>query len=122
MEKYIEECCKYFNKSFDKNIQQYNSNTMTDIYSINLIIYYKIDNNKNIIYKEDIIKIFLKTYEQNISQEEFIEEVMIDIKRYKLDINNLTIENSFCSSCLGLYYMSTFLDYEPVDIKIALKD
>jgi len=115
MEKYLEEYCKSFNIPSDKIIQQYNSNTMTDINSINLIIYYKIDNNKNIIYKEDILKIFLKIYRQDLSQEEFMKNVIIDI-------NNLTIANSFRNGYLWLYYLSTFLDHEPVDIKIALKD
>ncbi len=51
-----------------------------------------------------------------------MKNVIIDINYYNLDINNLTIENSIYSYCLWLYYMSTFLDHEPVDIKIALKD
>jgi len=121
MEKYIEECCKYFNTSFDKMIQQYNSNTVTNIDFINCIIDYKIENNKDIIYKEDIIKIFSTTYRQDLSQEEFMETVIKHIKFYNLDINNLEVKHCY-TRILDFYYMSTFLDYEPVDIKIALKD
>jgi hypothetical protein len=86
------------------------------------MIDYKIENNKNIIYKEDIPKICSKLYKKDISQEEFMENVMKDIKDYELDINNLTMANSFYIRYLWIYYMSTFLEYEPVDIKIALKD
>ncbi len=95
---------------------------MTDISLINCIINYKIKNNKNIIYKEDIIKIFSKLYELNTSQEEFMEKVMENINYYSLNIDDLTFENSFYRDYICFYYLSTFLDYEPVDIKIALKD
>jgi hypothetical protein len=121
MEKYLEEYCRCCVISFNKIIQQYNSNMDTCSRFINKIIAYKIENNKNIIYKEDILKIFLKTYKQNISQEEFMKNVMIDIKRYNSNINNLTVKDSFHSGYLWLYCMSTFLGHEPVDIKIALK-
>jgi len=121
MEKYLEEYCKSFDIPFDEIIQQYNSNTRC-LYAINDIIDYKIENNKNIIYKEDILKIFLKLYKKDISQEEFMEKVIERIKHYKLDINNLTVKDSFHSSHLWLYCVSTFLEHEPVDIKIALKD
>jgi hypothetical protein len=47
---------------------------------------------------------------------------MEQMKYFYVDINNLTIENSIYNSYLWLYYLSTFLDHEPVDIKIALKD
>jgi len=122
MEGYIREHCKFYGRSFDEMIQQYNLNKMTNSYYINYIINYKIEHNKNIIYKEDIIKIFSKCYEKDISQEEFMENVMEQIKYFYVDINNLTIENSIYNSYLWLYYLSTFLDHEPVDIKIALKD
>jgi len=122
MDGYIRELCKYYNWSFDEMIQQYNLNKMTNLLYINCFINYKIENNKDIIYKEDIPNICSKYFEQDISQEEFMEYVMRVIKRYNLDINNLTIENSIYGSCLRLYYVSTFLEHEPVDIKIALKD
>jgi len=119
MEKFIEAFCKYFNMPFDKVIQQYNSNKKTDSRSINCIINYKIENNKDIIYKEDIQKIVLKLY--GLSQEEFMGPIMKEIKHYELDINNLTFTN--CPRGYSwFYYMSTFLEHEPVDIKIALKD
>jgi len=124
MEKYIEEYCKHLNIPSDKIIQRYNNLNKVTIkyFVINYIIDYKIENNKNIIYKEDILKIFLKIYKKDLSQEEFMKNVIIDIKKYNLDINNLTIRNCFRNPYLWLYYLSTFLDYEPVDIKIALKD
>jgi len=122
MEDYIRKHCEFWNYTFDEMIQKYNSNIKINSKTINCIIDYKIEHNKDIIYKEDILKIFLKTYEQNISQEEFMKNVMIDIKCYNLDINNLTIKDSICNGYLWLYYMSTFLEHEPVDIKIAIKD
>jgi len=122
MEKFLEEYFKYYRISFDKVIQQYNSNTKSGYSTIDFIVYYKIENNKNIIYKEDIPKILSYICNQNISQEEFMENVMRNIKYLNLDINNLTIAKSIYSRCLCLYYMSTFLEHEPVDIKIALKD
>jgi hypothetical protein len=122
MEHYIREYCTYYNDPFDEMIQQYNLNKKTNSYRINFIIKYKIDYNKDIIYKEDIPKIFSIWYEEDISQEEFMENVMKDIKSHKIDINNLTIEHSFYTSYLQFYHMSTFLEHEPIDIKIALKD
>jgi len=122
MEKFIEAYCKYGNYSFDKTIQYYNSNTKSGYGAVDCMIDYKIENNKDIIYKEDILKICSKLYKKDISQEEFIEKVIERIKHYNLDINNLIIGNSFCSYYLWLYYISTFLEHEPVDIKIALKD
>jgi len=119
MEDYIRELCKFCNISFDEIIQQYNSNITTVGCYINCIIKYKIENNKDIIYKEDISKVVSKICSS--SQEEFMKNVMRDIKCYDLDINNLTFKD--CHSIyLEFYYMSTFLEYEPVDIKIALKD
>jgi hypothetical protein len=100
MEKFIEAHCKYFNMLFDKVIQQYNSNTKNGRsidYIVDYIIGYKIENNKNIIYKEDIPKICSIYFGQNISQEEFMEKVIERIKRYNLDINNLTMRNVFYS-------------------------
>jgi len=135
MEDYIRNYCTYYNDSFNKTIQQYNSNKMTESYYIDCIIDYKIENNKDIIYKEDILKICSKFYKPNMSQEEFMEnvmrdmsqeefmeKVMRDIKSHNLNINNLTIKDCFRTHFLELYYISTFLEYEPVDIKIALKD
>jgi len=122
MDEFIRGYCKYFNMPFDGTIRQYNLNKMTVIHSINCIINYKIENNKDIIYKEDIPKIFSKFYKLYTSQEKFMENVMKKIKHYDLDINNLTIENIIYSSCLQFYYISTFLEHESVDIKIALKD
>jgi len=122
MEKFIELYCKYHNYSFDKIIQQYNSNTKSGYGTVDCMIDYKIENNKDIIYKEDIPKICSKFYETNVLQEEFMEKVIIDINCLGLDINNLTYANSFNSLHLWLYYVSTFLEHEPVDIKIALKD
>jgi hypothetical protein len=122
MEGYIRVFCTHYGHSFDKMIQQYNINKKIGGYFIDRIIEYKIKHNKDIIYKEDIPKICSKYYRLDMSQEEFMENVMRDIKHYNLDINNLTIANSYCSGHLLLYYLSTFLDYEPVDIKIALKD
>jgi hypothetical protein len=50
-----------------------------------------------------------------------MENVVEHIKLYNLDINNLNFK--YCHSAhLRFYYMSTFLEHEPVDIKIALKD
>jgi hypothetical protein len=121
MEGYIREYCKFHNFSFDENIRQYNLNKMTNNYFIDCIIKYKIENNKDNIYKEDIPNICSKYFERDISQEEFMENVMGVIKRYNLDINNLTFED-YHSIYLEFYYMSTFLEHEPVDIKIALKD
>jgi hypothetical protein len=122
MEGYIREYCKFYGRSFDEMIQQYNLNKITRSYCIDCIITYKIDYNKDIIYKEDIPKIYSKYFEQGISREKFMEYVMKDIKSHKIDINNLTIEHSFYTSYLQFYYISTFLEHEPVDIKIALKD
>jgi len=122
MEHYIREYCTQVGWSFDKVIRHYNSNKMTNSWYINTIINYKIKNNKDIIYKEDIPNIFSIWYEEDISQEEFMENVMKDIKSHKIDITNLTIEHSFYTSYLQIYYMSTFLEHETVDIKIALKD
>jgi len=122
MENFIRVLCTHIGWSFDEMIQQYNLNKKTKLLCINYIINYKIENNTNIIYKEDIPKIVSKIYKQNISQEKFMEEVMIQIKNYNLDINNLTIENSIYIAHLWFYYMSTFLEHKPVDIKIALKD
>jgi len=121
MDRYIDVYCKFYGKPFDKIIQQYNSNTRC-LYAINDIIDYKIENNKDIIYKEDIPKICSKLYKKDISQEKFMENVIIDINYFNLDINNLIIANSFYSHYLWIYYMSTFLEHEPVDIKIALKN
>jgi hypothetical protein len=118
MEGYIREYCKFHNFSFDENIRQYNSNKMTNSYCINCIINYKIKNNKDIIYKEDILKI---CFNQDISQEKFMEYVMEDIKHRNLDINNLKFKDCY-SACLQFYYVGTFLEHESVDIKIALKD
>jgi len=122
MEKYIEEYCKLSSLSFDKIIQQYNLNRVGGYSTINKIIRYKIENNKNIIYKEDILKLFSKRGNKDESQEEFMENVIKEINYHNLDINNLTIEKGFYSDHIQLYYLSTFLDHEPVDIKIALKD
>jgi hypothetical protein len=122
MENYIRELCKFHNFSFDEIIQQYNSNKMTNSYYINLIITYKIENNKDIIYKKDIPKICSKFYILDMSQEEFMEKVIRHIKYYDLDINNLTIENSWRTFYLQFYYINTFLEHETVDIKIALKN
>jgi len=122
MEDFIRVYCKFYGRSFDEMIQQYNSNTMTDNLPINFINNYKIKNNKDIIYKEDIPKICSKWYEKDMSQEEFMENVIKQIKYHNLDINNLTLDDSFYSYYLLFYYMSTFLEHEPVDIKIALKD
>jgi hypothetical protein len=120
MDGYIRELCKYYSWSFDEMIQRYNSNKKTNSWYINRIINYKIENNKDIIYKEDIPKICSKWYEKDMSQEEFMEKVISDTKHYNLDINNLNFK--YChSSFLQFYYMSTFLEHEPVDIKIALK-
>jgi len=120
MEGYIREICKFYSWPFDKTIQKYNSNEKTGFWYIDYVIDYKIEHNKDIIYKEDITKIVLKYYD--ISQEEFMENIMINIKIHKIDINNLTIEHSFYTFYLQFYYISTFLEHEPVDIKIALKD
>jgi len=121
MECYIREYCKFHNFSFDENIRQYNSNKMTNNYFIDCIIKYKIKNNKDIIYKEDIPKICSMCCERDISQEEFMKNVITDIKYYNLDINNL--KTKYCYSYyITFYYMSTFLEHESVDIKIALKD
>jgi hypothetical protein len=121
MEGYIKEFCEFLDQSFDEMIQQYNLNKMTTSRIINHIIDYKIENNKDNIYKEDIPKIFSIWYEEDISQEEFMENVISDIKYHNLDINNLEVKH--CYTCiLDFYYVSTFLDHEPVDIKIALKD
>jgi len=121
MEDYIREHCKFHGRSFDEMIQQYNSNKKTKSSGINCVINYKIDNNKDVIYKEDIPKICSKWYEKDMSQEEFMKKVIIDINHVGLDINNLNNQN--CYTCiLDFYYVSTFLDHEPVDIKIALKD
>jgi hypothetical protein len=122
MEDFIGVHCKFGGWSFDEMIQQYNSNKLTNIWAINRIINYKIENNKDIIYKEDIPKIYSKWYEKDMSQEEFMENVIKQIKHFNLDINNLTFENSWHSDFLQFYYISTFLEHEPVDIKIALKD
>jgi hypothetical protein len=119
MEDYIRKHCEIWNYTFDEMIQKYNSNIKTNSKTINCIIDYKIEHNKDIIYKEDIPKIVLKYYD--ISQEEFMENVMRDIKYYNLDINNLEAKHCY-SFFLQFYYMSTFLEHEPVDIKIALKD
>jgi hypothetical protein len=121
MEDFIRVLCTHVGWSFDEMIQQYNSNTKTKSRHINLIIAYKIENNKDIIYKEDIPKICSKCFGRNIQQEEFMKNVMIDIKRHNLDINNLKLYNRITWYML-FYYMSTFLEYESVDIKIALKD
>jgi hypothetical protein len=119
MEDFIRVFCKFYDRSFNEMIQQYNSNKKTGSYFINCIISYKIENNKNIIYKEDIQKIVLKIY--GLSQEEFMKNVITYIKYYNFDINNLEVKH-----CRGIYllfyYISTFLEHEPVDIKIALKD
>jgi hypothetical protein len=121
MEGYIRELCKCYSWSFDEMIQEYNLNKMTNSWFINTIIHYKIDNNKDNIYKEDILKICSKYYRLDMSQEEFMENVMRDIKLYNLDMNNLNFK--YChSSFLQFYYTGTFLEHEPVDIKIALKD
>jgi len=122
MEDFIGVLCEYRSWSFDKMIQQYNSNEKTGIVVINCIINYKIKNNKDIIYKEDIPNICSDYVKQDISQEEFMENVIKHIKYYNLDINNLTLENNWRSNFLDFYYISTFLEHEPVDIKIALKD
>jgi len=122
MEDFIREHCKFYGQSFDEMIQQYNLNKITRSYIIDYIIKYKIENNKDNIYKEDIPNICSKYFEQNISQEKFMEHVMKYIKSNKIDINNLTIEDSFYTSYLQFYYISTFLEHETVDIKIALKD
>jgi hypothetical protein len=122
MEYYIRELCKFYGWSFDKVIQQYNSNKMTNSYCINCIIDYKIKNNKDNIHKEDIPKMCSIYYKHNISQEEFMKNVISDIKYYNLDINNLTIKRGSRNIYLLFYYISTFLEHEPVDIKIALKD
>jgi hypothetical protein len=122
MEDFIRVLCTHVGWSFDEMIQQYNSNTKTKSRHINLIIDYKIENNKDIIYKEDISKICSKCFKRDMSQEEFMENVVEHIKLYNLDINNLTIENSWKTCILDYYYVSTFLEHEPVDIKIALKD
>jgi hypothetical protein len=122
MEDYIREICTQAGWSFNEMIQQYNSNKMTRSYFINRFINYKIENNKDIIYKEDILKICSDYFKQDIFWEEFMENVMKDIKYYNLDINNLILENNWRSNFLQFYYISTFLEHEPVDIKIALKD
>jgi len=121
MDRFIRELCTYYSYSFDKMIQQYNINKSTESPSINCIIEYKIVNNKDIIYKEDIPKIFSMCYELNMSREKFMENVMRDIKGHNLDTNNLGMQYCY-SYYLLFYYVSTFLEYEPVDIKIALKD
>jgi len=121
MEDYIRKHCEFWDHTFDEMIQQYNSNTMTNSNFMNSIINYKIENNKDIIYKEDILKIISKYYKKDMSQEEFMENVMRDIKYYDIDINNLKIHSRITWHIL-FYYMSTFLEYESVDIKIALKD
>jgi hypothetical protein len=120
MEGYIRELCKFYGWSFDEMIQQYNSNTMTESYFMNHIINHKIENNKDIIYKEDIPKIFSKIYKKDISQEEFMEKVISNIKSHNIDINNLGMQYCY-THCMFFYYIITFLEHEPVDIKIALK-
>jgi len=121
MAEFIRELCKFYGWSFDEMIQQYNLNKMTNSWYINSIINYKIENNKDIIYKEDIQKICSKLYRLDMSQEEFMEKVMRDIKGHNLDINNLKMQYCY-THCIFFYYMSTFLEHESVDIKIALKD
>ena len=121
MDRYIRECCKRWGCSFDKIIQQYNLNEKTKYWLINFIIDYKIEHNRDVIYKEDIPKICSKWCEKDMSQEEFMEKVMECIEYYKLDINNLTPKNC-CNYDLWIYYLWTLLENEPVDIKIALKD
>jgi hypothetical protein len=122
MEDFIRVLCTHVGWSFDEMIQQYNSNELTNSRTINLIINYKIENNKDIIYKEDIPNICSKYFERDISQEEFMGKVMRYIKFYDLDTNNLTIRRCSHDIYLLSYYMSTFLEHETVDIKIALKD
>jgi hypothetical protein len=121
MEGCIREICTQVGWSFDKMIQQYNSNTMTESHSINCIIDYKIENNKDVIYKEDIPKIYSKYFEPNTSQEDLMENVIKYIKNHNFDINNLKVKHCYTHRML-FYYMSTLLEHEPVDIKIALKD
>jgi hypothetical protein len=121
MEDFIRVFCTHYNVVFDNIIQQYNSNTESEYYIINCIISYKIENNKDVIYKEDIPKIFSNYYVPYASQEKFMENVMKDIKGHNLDINNLKFKDCY-SAYLDFYYMSTFLEHEPVDIKIALKE
>jgi hypothetical protein len=125
MEDFIREHCKYWRQSFDELIRRYNSNEVDNHSSINFVIYliveHKIEHNKDIIYKEDILKIISKYYKKDMSQEEFMENVMRDIKYFNLDINNLEAEHCY-NYYITFYHMSTFLEHEPVDIKIALKD
>jgi hypothetical protein len=121
MEGYIRVLCKYYSWSFDEMIQQYNLNKKTKSSCIDCIIDYKIENNKDNIYKEDILNICSKYFKQDISQEEFMEYVINSIKRYNLDINNLKFKDCY-GACLQFYYIGTFLEHESVDIKIALKD
>jgi hypothetical protein len=120
MDEFIRGYCKYFNMPFNKTIQQYNLNKKTNSRPIDIIIDYKIENNKDIIYKEDIPKIFSR-YPTDMSWEEFMENVMKDIKSHNIDINNLKLHKGITWYTL-FYYISTFLEHEHIDIKIDLKD
>ncbi len=94
IDKFIRESYKYFiYNSFDELIQQYNSNKKTKSRYIDCIIDYKIENNKDVIYKEDIPKICSKLHGLDMSQEEFMENVMRVIKSHNIDINNLGVKH-----------------------------
>jgi len=124
MDNFIKELCKYYGMSFEETLRKFNNNEHINDYMLDNIIWYK-NNINNIIYKEDMPILYSRCRFHSgyiISHEEFMEEVMSNIKYYKLDINNLTFENCEPSYALSFYFLETFLEHRPIDIKIALKD
>jgi hypothetical protein len=125
MEAFIEKYCDYFGLQYEHILQTFNNCEDTGYLTLNGINDYK----KHVceyIYKEDMPTLFAMweyddDYEGHIiSYEDFMKKSIEIITYNNLNINNLSIGDCL-SSGLCYYYLGTFLEHKPVDIKIALK-
>jgi hypothetical protein len=128
MDFFVSEYAQEYNISYAIDCYK-NLITSDDLRFINIIIAYK----KYIcdeIYKQDVLKLkAVYCGKKEESYETFIKKSSKLIKKYKLE-NNISMKEiakirfikykHYCT--LIYYYMSTFLDHKPTDIKIALKD
>jgi len=126
MEAYIKEYCKYYDYdcAYEQILQEVNNCGNTTCMILDTVIYYKKNVNK-FIYKEDMPTLFAiwrnkHNYKELIMPyEKFMENVIKHNRCCTLD--KITLKE--CTSIeMDFYYLGTFLEHRPVDIKIALKD
>jgi len=119
MEAYIKEYCECYGYIYEQILQEVNNCGNANDVVLNAVIHYK-KNVNEFIYKEDMPTLFAIWCNQRIMPyEKFMENVIKHNRCHTLDKITLRECNSFE---MNFYYLGTFLEHRPVDIKIALKD